>query len=116
KGEGETFDEYLSDPARPVPYIDKIGTTMMPEYMCADQRYASRRPDVLHYESQVLTKALTVAGPIAIELHVSTTGTDSDWIVKLIDIYPNDYPDSTSPSPSGKGIGAGGVKMGGYQQ
>jgi putative CocE/NonD family hydrolase len=102
------FDEYLSDPRRPVPYIDKIGTIMMPEYMCADQRFAARRPDVLVYESEPLAKELTLAGPIAVELHASTTGTDSDWIVKLIDVYPNDHPDP-QPNPTG-------VKMGGYQQ
>lgn len=102
------FDEYVSDPARPVPYIDKLGTLMLPEYMCADQRFASRRPDVLVYESEVLTEKLTLAGPITARLHVSTTGTDSDWIVKLIDVYPNNHPDP-SPNPDG-------VKMGGYQQ
>jgi len=104
----EAFDEYVSDLARPVPYSEKIDTRMMPEYMCADQRFAARRPDVLVYETDVLTKEVTLAGPIAVELHVSTTGTDSDWIVKLIDVYPNDYPD-LSPNPAG-------VKMGGYQQ
>jgi len=104
----EAFDEYVSDPARPVPHLDKLGTLMLPEYMCADQRFAARRPDVLVYESKTLSKAITFAGPIAVELHVSTTGTDSDWIVKLIDVYPNDYPDP-SPNPAG-------VRMGGYQQ
>jgi uncharacterized protein len=102
------FDEYLSDPARPVPYIDKIGTLMMPEYMNADQRFAARRPDVLVYEKEPLARAVTLAGPITIDLHVSTTGTDADWIVKLIDVYPDDYPEP-SPNP-------GGVRMGGYQQ
>jgi putative CocE/NonD family hydrolase len=108
KQSSAAFDEYLSDPARPVPYIDKIGTLMLPEYMCADQRFAARRPDVLVYESEPLSRAVTLAGPISVELHVSTTGTDSDWIVKLIDVYPNDYPDP-KPNP-------GGVRMGGYQQ
>jgi uncharacterized protein len=111
------FDEYLSDPARPVPYNEKIETRMMPEYMSADQRFAARRPDVLVYETGVLTKKVTIAGPIAAELHVSTTGTDSDWIVKLIDVYPNDYPDAVLPSASGRGGGSERtVKMGGYQQ
>ena len=100
------FDEYVSDPARPVPYYDKISTLMAIEYMSADQRFASRRPDVLVYEGERLTKNVTLAGPITVELHVSTSGTDADWIVKLIDVYPNDYPD---PEPTG-------VKMGGYQQ
>lgn len=102
------FDEYISDPARPVPYIDEIGSGMQTEYMCADQRFASRRPDVLTYETDVLTKDITLAGPIVADLHVSTTGTDSDWIVKLIDVYPNNRADPT-PNPAG-------VRMGGYQQ
>ena len=102
------FDEYISDPARPVPYIDKIGSGMQTEYMCADQRFASRRPDVVTYETDVLTKDITLAGPIVADLHVSTTGSDSDWIVKLIDVYPNDHPDPI-PNPTG-------VRMGGYQQ
>ena len=76
--------------------------------MTADQRFASRRPDVLVYETGVLDNDVTVAGPIAVDLNVSTTGTDSDWVVKLIDVYPNDYPDP-EPNPTG-------VRMGGYQQ
>lgn len=102
------FDEYLSDPARPVPYTDKLETRMMPEFMSADQRFASRRPDILVYEGEALKKGITLAGSIDVELYVSTTGTDSDWIVKLIDVYPSDYPDPM-PNPAG-------VKMGGYQQ
>ena len=107
-GDGTSFDEYVSDPAKPIPYIDKIGFRMMAEYMSADQRFAARRPDVLVYETAVLDKDVTLAGPLLADLHVATTGTDSDWIVKLIDVYPNDYPDPT-PNPSG-------VRMGGYQQ
>jgi putative CocE/NonD family hydrolase len=106
--EQPSFDEYVSDPARPVPYYDKIGTTMAPEYMCADQRFASRRPEVLVYETEPLKQAITLAGPIEVKLHVSTTGADADWIIKVIDVYPNDYPDP-SPNPTS-------VKMGGYQQ
>jgi putative CocE/NonD family hydrolase len=104
----EPFDEYVSDPARPVPYLDKIAIGMAPEYMVADQRFAARRPDVLVYETEVLSEDTTINGPIQAELRVSTTGTDADWIVKLIDVYPNDYPDP-EPNPSG-------VRMGGYQQ
>jgi len=104
----DSFDEYRSDPAKPVPYIDKIGIRMLPEYMVADQRFAARRPDVLVYETEVLDKDITLAGPIIADLHVSTTGTDSDWIVKLIDFYPDDHPDP-SPNPSG-------VRMGAFQQ
>jgi putative CocE/NonD family hydrolase len=101
-------DEYLSDPAKPVPFIDKIAIGMSQEYMTADQRFAARRPDVLVYETDVLEGDKTIAGPIDVELFVSTTGTDSDWVVKVIDVYPNDYPDP-NPNPTG-------VRMGGYQQ
>lgn len=102
------FDEYISDPAKPVPYLDKVTIGMAPEYMTADQRHASRRPDVLVYQTEVMEQDRTLAGPIEVELIVSTTGTDSDWIVKLIDVYPNDYPDPKENPTQ--------VKMGGYQQ
>ena len=76
--------------------------------MTADQRHASRRPDVLVYQTDILETDTVLSGPIEVELHVSTSGTDSDWVVKLIDVYPNDYPDPKE-NPTG-------VKMGGYQQ
>jgi hypothetical protein len=75
--------------------------------MVEDQRFAARRPDVLVYESDVLAEDVTIAGPIIADLYVSTTGTDADWIVKLIDVYPSDAPDPR-PNPSG-------VRMGDYQ-
>ena len=65
---------------------------MTGDYMIQDQRFASRRPDVLVYASDELAEDLTIVGPIQARLFVSTTGTDSDWIVKLIDVYPDDYP------------------------
>jgi putative CocE/NonD family hydrolase len=103
-----SFDEYISDPAKPVPYTDVISIRVPRTFPVEDQRFAARRPDVLVYESAVLDKDLTVAGPIAVQLHVSTSGTDSDWVVKLIDVYRNDYPDP-KPNPNN-------VRMGGYQQ
>jgi putative CocE/NonD family hydrolase len=81
---------------------------MPSDYMTMDQRFASARPDVLTYETEPLDRDVTIAGPITPMLRVSTTGTDSDFVVKLIDVYPNDYPD---PQPNPKG-----VHMGGYQQ
>jgi uncharacterized protein len=110
------YDEYLSDPAKPVPFIDKIGlhnvyrpaVLVQTEYMIADQRFAARRPDVLVYETDVLDKDVTLVGPLTADLHVSTSGSDADWIVKLVDVYPADYPDP-KPNPTG-------VRMGGYQQ
>jgi uncharacterized protein len=101
-------DEFVSDPAKPVPHRNDINIGMTGDYMTTDQRHCARRPDVLVYTGEELKEDLTVAGPIEVELEVSTTGTDADWVVKLIDVYPNDFPD---PDPNPKG-----VKMGGYQQ
>jgi putative CocE/NonD family hydrolase len=102
------FDEYVSDPAKPVPTMNKIDIGMPREYMTADQRFAAQRPDVLVYQTEVLKGDTTVAGPVEVELFVSTTGTDADWVVKLIDVYPDDFPDP-NPNPTD-------VRMGGYQQ
>ncbi|MEE8478116.1 MAG: CocE/NonD family hydrolase, partial [Gemmatimonadales bacterium] len=108
-GATEAFDEYLSDPARPVPYFaDIVARRKAPQYMVADQRFAATRPDVLVYQTDPLTQDVTVAGPITATLFVTTTGTDADWVVKLIDVYPDDFPD---PDPNPRG-----VRMGGYQQ
>lgn len=104
----DAYDEYVSDPARPVPFIGNIAQGMTREHMVDDQRFASTRPDVLVYESEPLTEDMTVAGPVTPSLQVSTTGTDSDWVVKLIDVYPDDFP-NPQPNPTG-------VQMGGYQQ
>src|SRR5262249_14007097 len=108
KNDPHAVDEYVSDPNKPVPYIDKINIGMAAEYMTADQRFASRRPDVLVYQTPPLEEDTTILGPLVADLIVSTSGTDSDWVVKLIDVYPNDYPDP-DPNPTG-------VRMGGYQQ
>jgi putative CocE/NonD family hydrolase len=102
------FDEYVSDPAKPVPYTDTIAAGMVKEYMVEDQRFAARRPDVLAYATQPLERDITLAGPVTPCLYVSTTGTDSDFIVKLIDVYPDDAPE-TMPN-------AENVRMGGFQQ
>jgi len=106
--EGEAFDEYISDPDKPVPVIGHIGEGMPGDYMTEDQRFASRRPDVLVYETEPLDRDIVIAGPITPVLKVSTSGTDSDFVVKLVDVYPNDYPDPT-PNPAK-------IRMGGYQQ
>jgi uncharacterized protein len=104
---GEVFDEYVSDPARPVPFYNEIVVSMDYAYMTADQRFASRRPDVLVYQTEPLEEDVTLAGPVTPKLFVSTSGTDSDWIVKVIDVYPNRYPDARGNPDS---------KLGGYQQ
>ncbi|MBX9627556.1 MAG: CocE/NonD family hydrolase [Gemmataceae bacterium] len=101
-------DEFVSDPAKPVPHVAKTLTGMDGSYMTADQRFAAQRPDVLVYQTEPLTEDTTVAGPVEVELRVSTTGTDADWVVKLIDVYPDDFPD---PNPNPKEL-----RMGGFQQ
>ena len=87
---------------------------MTSDYMTEDQRFASRRPDVLVYQTPPLDQDMIIAGPVKVNLHVSTTGTDSDFVVKLIDVYPDDYP--TPAPPAGQPVRADAVKMGGYQQ
>jgi uncharacterized protein len=95
------FDEYVSDPAKPVPYINYPSVDVSQEYVVGDQRFASSRTDVLTYQSEVLEDDVTIAGPISPKLFVSSSGTDSDFVVKLIDVYPPER------SESG-GIGNGG--------
>ncbi|MRG91373.1 CocE/NonD family hydrolase [Polyangium spumosum] len=96
-------DEYLSDPDKPVPYTQDIGNDWSSSYMAEDQRFASRRPDVLEYRSEPLERDVTLAGPLEAELWVSTTGTDADWVVKLIDENPGKMPDfSKSDLRAGK--------------
>jgi uncharacterized protein len=92
--EPSSFDEYVSDPAHPVPYVNYVSLDVPQEYMVSDQRFANSRTDVLTYETPVLQEDVTIAGPLSPKLFVSTSGTDSDWDVKLIDVYPEDYPDS----------------------
>lgn len=91
---GVAFDEFVSDPAKPVPYSETITPRMTIEYMVDDQRFASRRLDVLTWQTDVFTEETVVAGPLVANLWVSTTGTDADWIVKLIDVRP-DGPETT---------------------
>ncbi len=86
--EGEAFEEFPSDPAKPVPFTAAITTGWNKDYMIEDQRFASRRPDVLVFRSEPLEEDLTMAGPLEAELWVSTTGTDADWVVKVVDEFP----------------------------
>ncbi len=104
---GEGFDSFISDPAKPVPFSSETRLSQGHLWMVEDQRFASTRPDVLVYESEPLSEDVTIAGPITATLFVSTTGTDADWIVKLIDVYPGNTPDNT-PNPKG-------VRMGDFQ-
>ncbi|WP_254411866.1 CocE/NonD family hydrolase [Dyadobacter diqingensis] len=107
-----SYSEYESDPLKPVPYTQNYkqmsGFTPF-EYMSEDQRFASTRPDVLVFETEVLTEELTLGGEIAAQLKISTTGTDADFFVKLIDVYPDDEKNNAfQPDPK--------VVMAGYQQ
>lgn len=99
--------EFLSDPNRPVPFSSKINDGFSADYMVEDQRFAYQRPDVISFETEVLEKDLTLVGNILAQLKVSTTGTDADWVVKVIDVYPNDTPENPNKPQ---------VVYGGYQQ
>jgi putative CocE/NonD family hydrolase len=102
------FDEWVSDPAKPVPHRGKPSLEENEDFVVEDQRFAGRRPDVVVHESPALTADLTVTGKVEASLWVSTSGTDSDFVVKLIDVYPADFP-NPEPNP-------GDVHLGGYQQ
>jgi putative CocE/NonD family hydrolase len=112
---GGGYDEYVSDPSKPVPYIGYPATSVPQEYMVSDQRFAATRPDVLVYQSGVLQEDVTVAGPVTPRLFVSTTGTDADWVVKLIDVYPTEYPSTGQPA-HGNDVAPPRGTMAGYQQ
>jgi putative CocE/NonD family hydrolase len=105
----DSYDEYLSDPAHPVPYQSRTHRKRTTDYMLDDQRFASSRPDVLTFSSEVLTEDLTLAGPILADLMASISTTDADFVVKLIDVYPQDTSDSLAAKDNG-------AVMGGYQQ
>lgn len=106
--EASSYDEYVSDPNKPVPYQQGVNQSRSREYMIDDQRFAAKRPDVVVYQSDVLTEDVTLAGPLLAKLKVSTTGTDADYVVKLIDVYPDDAP---SPEPNSEGVVMGGYQM-----
>jgi len=103
----DSFDEYVSDPMKPVPYSDAVHIHRTAEYMTDDQRFASRRPDVLVYQTDTLSEDITLTGPLTADLFVSTTGTDADYVIKLIDVYPPDTKADISTDIK--------VPMGGYQ-
>jgi uncharacterized protein len=100
------FDEYVSDPSRPVPYTGTVSMSRGVTYVVEDQRFASRRSDVLTYETGPLERSITAAGHLTADLYVSTTGTDADFVVKLIDVFPD---------TECAGLLRGGHDMRGYQ-
>ena len=105
------FSEFVSDPANPIPYQKRADLTIRftpRPYMTDDQRFASARPDLLVFESDILESDVRLVGEINAILQVSTDLCDADWIVKLIDGYPEDEPNDAKTPP--------GIQLGGYQQ
>jgi len=103
----ECYDEYVVDPSKPVPYTEDVHQYRTTEYLTDDQRFASRRPDVMVYQTEILEEDITIVGPLKVSFFVSTTGTDADYVVKMIDVFPDqldDYPKNDMNVP-----------MGGYQ-
>jgi hypothetical protein len=88
-------DSFISDPGKPAPFTSDLAARRRPRFMAEDQRFTANRPDVLVYRTEPMEEDLTLAGPIRARLFVSTTGTDTDWIVKLIDVYPDSIPGYT---------------------
>ncbi len=103
--DSNSFSEYISNPAKPVPYTEDVHLKRTREYMADDQRFAARRPDVLVFKTDVLDKDVTLAGPVIADLLISISTTDADFVVKLIDVFP----DTFSYSKKDK------YPMGGYQ-
>lgn len=106
------FSSYTSDPAHPVPYTEDVHAGRTREYMSDDQRFASRRPDVLSFSTDVLTEDITLAGPVVADLMASISTTDADFVVKLIDVFPDDFKYDEATYGKGNGIA---YPMGGYQ-
>lgn len=104
----EGFDEYVSDPAKPVPYSMHRSTGYPRSFPVEDQSFATSRTDVVAYETPILDDDLTLAGPIEVTLNVSTTGTDADWVVKVVDVYGGD---TANPEPNPTN-----VVLSGFQQ
>ena len=102
------YDEYTSDPNKPVPYTAGVYASRNIDFMAEDQRFAANRPDVLVFETPILSKDLTVTGPITANLQVSLTGSDADFVVKVIDVLPEDEPNFRN-APKG-------FQMSGYQR
>jgi len=115
----QSRDDYESDPNHPVPFVGYTTNTVPQRYMVDDQRFASTRTDVLTYVSDPLEEDVTIAGPISPKLKIASSSTDSDFDVKLIDVYPNDYPnpgETGTGAPNKRVMDSPPLFMGGYQQ
>lgn len=108
------FTEYVSDPAKPVPYTEDVHFYRTREYMTDDQRFAARRPDVLVFQTDTLTSDVTVTGNIVANLYTSISTTDADFVVKVIDVFPDDFRYGNEEQPAGRNLPAT-YPMGGYQ-
>jgi putative CocE/NonD family hydrolase len=116
KPTGKTsFSEYVSDPAKPVPYTEDVHFSRTRDYMTDDQRFASRRTDVLTFKTDILTDDVTLGGPVVADLLTSITGTDADFIVKLIDVFPDDFQYPGAAANRGGRDASAVIPMGGYQ-
>lgn len=113
-GKYNGFSEYLSDPAHPVPYTEDVHHSRTRDYMTDDQRFASRRPDVLTFQTFPLDEDLTLAGPLIADLKVSISGSDADFVVKIIDVFPDNFRYPGDIIQPNRAVG-GTYPMGGYQ-
>jgi putative CocE/NonD family hydrolase len=110
-----SYSEYISDPAHPVPYTEDVHFRRTREYMTDDQRFASRRTDVLAFQTNLLEEDLTLAGVITANLKVSITGTDADFVVKVIDVFPDDFKYPGDVNQTDRSTAGNSYPMGGYQ-
>ncbi len=104
----DSYDEYVADPMKPVPYTEDVHLVRTRAYMTDDQRFAARRPDVMVYQTEPLGEDVTLTGPLSASLFVSTTGTDADFVVKLIDVFPDTV---TNYPPNDKKVPMAGYQM-----
>ncbi|ATL47671.1 X-Pro dipeptidyl-peptidase [Chitinophaga caeni] len=108
--------EYVSDPSKPVPYVNEIHHTRTISYMTDDQRFASRRPDVITFQTGVLEQDVTIAGPVVADLIASVSSTDADFVVKLIDVFPDDFSYNEPEAPTAHSrLTSSTYPMGGYE-
>ena len=108
---GMRYSEYVSDPAKPVPYTEDVHFRRTREYMTDDQRFASRRPDVLSFETPTLSEDLTLAGPVMANLLTSISTTDADFVVKIIDVFPDTFNYPADSKSNGNNYNMGGYQM-----
>jgi len=110
-----SFSEYVSDPSKPVPYTEDVHSGRTINYMTDDQRFAARRPDVLVFETPALQNDITLAGPVMANLQVSISSTDADFIVKVIDVFPDDFKYEEDAPAEHRRVPSSTYPMGGYQ-